>query len=111
MVQNGQNFKFNHVMFESPLFVKIKSQDREDFTQQLIIKIALHAQSTSSQQQILCFELTEDSNPFFYYYLNCSESDFHVVKQEQQFLFDFQKFPGYIIQHLESCMASYTQAE
>ena len=58
---------------------------------------------------MLSIELTDDINSYFLYYLNCSETDFVVLKQEQQFLFDFQKFPNYIIQHLESCVASYTQ--
>lgn len=42
------------------------------------------------------------------YTLDCSESDFHVLRNEQHFLFDFQMFPSYIINHLESCQASLT---
>jgi hypothetical protein len=50
-------------------------------------------------------------NPYFLYTLDCSETDFHVLRSEQHFLFDFQMFPSYIIQHLESCMSSSTQQQ
>jgi hypothetical protein len=87
--------------------VRVKCPDREEFTQLLNVKLVLHAsQSSSSQQQVLTIELTDpDNNPYFLYSLDCSESDFHVLRSEQQFLFDFQMFPSYILQHLEQCLA------
>ena len=41
------------------------------------------------------------------YTLDCAESDFHVLRAEQQFLFDFQMFPAYIMQHIESCLSEH----
>ena len=69
--------------------------------------MVIHAPSSNSHQQILTIELTDEQNPYFLYSLDCSETDFHVLKSEQSFLFDFQMFPSYIIQHLENCLASF----
>ena len=79
--------------------------DREDYNHNLNIKMILHAQQAS--KQVLTIELTDpEQNTFFLYSLDCSETDFHVLKSEQNLHFDFQVFPSYIIQHLESCTAS-----
>lgn len=69
--------------------VKLRSPDREDFTQQLGIKIVIHAQSSNSQQQVLTIELTDEQNPYFLYTLECSETDYHLLKSEQQLIVDF----------------------
>lgn len=112
MTQKGngfdRGFKFNQVLCDKLMPVRVKCPDREEFTQLLSVKLVLHAQqSSNSQQQVLTLELTDpDQNAYFLYTLDCSESDFHVLRSEQQFLFDFQMFPSYIMQHLESCMAS-----
>jgi Centriolar protein SAS N-terminal len=44
-----------------------------------------------------------DHNPYFLYTLDCEESDFHALRQQQHFLFDFQLFPSFITQHLDNC--------
>ena len=68
--------------------VRVKSADRDDFTQQLSIKLTLFAQQAS--KQVLTIELTDpDQNTYFLYTLDCSESDFLVLRSEQHFLFDF----------------------
>ena len=97
----------NRVLSEHAMPVRVKCQDREEFTQVLNVKLITHtAQSNSSSQKVLTIELTDpENNPFFLYTLDCSESDFHVLRAEQQFLFDFQMFPSYIMQHIDSCLS------
>jgi spindle assembly abnormal protein 6 len=101
---SSSGFKFNNVLFDHHVHVRVKCHDREDFTQGLNVKLNLHAQqvSTTSQQHVLTFELTDPlSNPYFLYTVDISESDFHLLRQQQNFRFDFQSFPAYIIKHLE----------
>jgi len=47
--------------------VRLRAQNREDFTQYLNIKIALHAASNTTQQQTLVIDLTDDEDPLFLY--------------------------------------------
>ncbi len=44
------------------------------------VKMVLHAQASGSQQQLLTLELTDEANAYFLYTLDCSESDFHMIK-------------------------------
>ena len=60
----------------------MRGNNRDDFTQQLGIRISLHAQTSNSAQQTLTMDLTDDSDPLFLYQLSCSEQDFHVLKSE-----------------------------
>jgi len=45
----GTAFQFNKTLFESPIFIRVRSQDREDFVKQLVIKLVIHASNTNSQ--------------------------------------------------------------
>ena len=72
--------------------VKIFSSNREEFMAQLQIKIALHQQSSSSSQQVLSIELSDEQNPIFVYSYQCSEGEFHLLKQEEKLALDFQQF-------------------
>jgi len=45
-------------------------------------------------------------DPFFYYSLEVSESDFHILKKEQSLLVDFAAFPAKFIELLEQCIGS-----
>ena len=62
----------------------MKCQDREDYVTLLNIKMIIHApNSSSSQSQILTVELTDEEDPFFIYTMDCSEQDYHILKNEQ----------------------------
>ena len=79
----NKGFKFNQTIYENPVVIRVKSQDREEYDQQFLVKLALHAQSTTSQQQLLSLEVTDEVNPYFLYTLECLETDFHLIKQGQ----------------------------
>ena len=83
----------------------MRTQGRDEFDQALSVKMVLHAQSSGTQQQLLAFELTDEANPHFLFTMDCSESDFHLIKTQQQFHFDFQTFPHYIAEQLEKAKA------
>ena len=67
----------------------------------LTIKLVIHA--PSSQSQMLTLELTDEEDPFFIYSLDISEQDYHVLKQEQQIMVDFQQFPNQFVELLNFC--------
>lgn len=46
--KNQSQFQFNKTLHESQIAVRLRAQNRDDFTQFLKIKIALHAASNSS---------------------------------------------------------------
>lgn len=73
----------------------------------LNVKLSTHAQS--SNQHVLTLELTDEVNPFFYYSFHCTEADFHYLKNEQNFIFDFQMFPNVIKDHIKYCLATLNQ--
>lgn len=43
---------------------------------------------------MLTLELTDEEDPFFIYTLDISEQDYHILKNEQQIMVDFQQFPN-----------------
>ena len=90
MHQKGQSqFQFNKTLHESQVAVRLRAQNREEFTQYLNIKIALHAASNASQQQTLVIDMTDSDDPLFLYQMCCTESDFTQLKTEQQLHVDF----------------------
>jgi hypothetical protein len=78
-------------LYESEIQVRIRSQDREDFVAALNFKMIIHApNSQNSSTQILTVELTDEQDPYFLYLMDCSEQDYHILKNEQQIMVDFQ---------------------
>lgn len=73
--------KLTSVLFESPLTIRIRCADREDYLTQLRVKMTL--QPTSQSSQMLQVELTDPEDPFFIYTMDCTEQDYHVLKNEQ----------------------------
>lgn len=61
--------------------MRIRTLDRDDFVQLLHIKIIIHA-SSSNNNQMLVVELTDSEDPFFFYKMDCSEQDYHILKNE-----------------------------
>ena len=49
-------------------------------------------------------QLTDPSDPFFYYSLEVSETEFHVLKKEQSLLVDFSTFPANLVDLLDHCL-------
>lgn len=70
----SNKFEFNRTIYESSIFVKVRAQDREDYTSPLTIKMVIHApNSQNSQTQMLTVEVTDEEDPYFIYTMDCSE--------------------------------------
>ena len=70
--------------------VKVETFNREDFHAQLSVKISVHQHTASTAQQVLSVEITDETNPYFVYNYQCSESEFHLLKEEERLTLDFQ---------------------
>ena len=95
----------NIVMYEDRIWTRIKSPDREDWRSLLNIKVETKA-AGSHKEPMLVIEITDEKDPFFLYTMECGESDYLTIKNEQNLIMDYQQFPGMIIELLErSCSA------
>ncbi|KAJ3277145.1 Spindle assembly abnormal protein 6 [Terramyces sp. JEL0728] len=81
------------VLFNKPIQLNIKNQTENK--KPVNIKISQ-----------LNFQLTDDNDPFFFFYLDIIEQDFHLIKQDQGLLIDFVEFPSKLIELLEACISS-----
>lgn len=91
----------NNNIHEVSLPVKIKAQGKEDWIKELTITITI-TNVTSSRQEIN-LTLTDEKDPLFHYSLIIGEQEFHVLKQEQSLLIDFQQFVSKFLEMIELC--------
>lgn len=82
--------------------VKIRSLDREEKFSLLHISVSMN-NVTGTHHQVLVIEVTDETDPFFLYALECGETEFHAIKQEQAILVDFLTFPHKLIELLQMC--------
>jgi len=61
---------------------------------------------TTILKKVLNIQITDPEDPFFLYTLEIGEDDFHVLKNEQNLLVDFQQFPISFTQLLDECIDS-----
>ena len=55
---------------------------------------------------MLTVELTDPEDPYFVYQMDCSEQDYHILKNEQQIMVDFQQFPNQFVELLNFCQSA-----
>lgn len=88
--------------------VLIRSSDREEKNSLLNIQISMN-QITGTHHQTLNIEITDETDPFFLYALECGEQGFHALKQEQSILVDFLTFPHKLLELLRMCSKNYEE--
>ncbi|KAJ3325908.1 hypothetical protein HDV06_002293 [Boothiomyces sp. JEL0866] len=88
------------VLFNKAIQLNIKNQTEN--------KKPINIKISQIQKEVkkLNFQLTDETDPFFFFYLDIIEQDFHLIKQEQGLLIDFVEFPVKFIELLEACIAS-----
>jgi spindle assembly abnormal protein 6 len=80
--------------------VAIRSTTQAEKRSILRLTISMMVSSSGSK---LAIELTDENDPQVYYIFECGEAEFHALKNEQQIIVDFQKFPSSILDLLELC--------
>jgi len=93
---------FTRPLFEGNVPVNIREVERESRQAILHIKISIYTVGPQRHQS-LRIELTDESDPFFLYAMDCGETEFHILKTEQNLLVDFQTFPDKFIELLNLC--------
>lgn len=110
VVMNSEAYHNQKDVYENQIGVLIKSTDRQDYQNNLTIKLSM-LNPSPSHTQILHIELTDESNHLFLYTLDISETDFLHLKNEQSILVDFQAFPSKLIEMFDLCLASANSSE
>ena len=49
--------------------------------------------------------MTDEQDPYFYYYMDVGEQDFHQFKRDQHILVEFSVFPVKIIELIQLCLS------
>lgn len=95
-------------IFAENVPVRVRPAGRDQFTADLAIRVR---PDNVAHPRSLLFEITDDSDLFFYHSLVLGEGDFHTLKSEQRLLVDFQSFPAQVVELLRRCKdAGETQA-
>ena len=83
-------------MVEVPAIIRSSTREERHAVLQLSIGMSIANSHTK-----LSIEVTDETDPFFYYQLECDETEFHRLKQEQSIIVDFQQFPGKFVELLD----------
>ena len=56
-------------------------------------------------QDVLRIECTNELDPYFLYFMEIAEDDFHALKSDQSLRVNFLQFPGKFVELLRRCCA------
>ncbi len=60
--------------------LRIREAGREERTSPVLVDVKIEADThAASRQQLMCFQLTDESDPFFLYSLRITEEEFQVI--------------------------------
>ena len=87
--------------------MRIREEGREERSAPVLVTVSIETDAeSSSPRSLMCFQLTDETDPFFLYTLRISEDEFQAFKQEQSILVDFAKFPPRFLELLRYCQPS-----
>eukprot|EP00026_Physarum_polycephalum_P005206 Phypoly_transcript_05236.p1 GENE.Phypoly_transcript_05236~~Phypoly_transcript_05236.p1 ORF type:complete len:626 (+),score=156.93 Phypoly_transcript_05236:97-1974(+) len=92
------------LLFEEGVPLVIHNAEREDVHTTVTVKIHLATRSPT-HRKVLHAQLTDDSDPFFFFSLDVTEEDFQSLKNEQGLKPDFANFPAKVIELLQLCIS------
>ena len=84
---------------EIEIYITIKKSESNSSKELLKINIDQYI----DKQSYLVIQITNPNDPLFLFTLELSEIDYQQIKEEQNLLVDFQKFPEYIFELLSKC--------
>ena len=87
------------VVFSGLVASRVTYDDREPATTSLRVAIERRAVAERAAP-VLDVRVTDESDPLFFYSMELTEEDFHVLKAQQGLLVDFATFPSKIVQLL-----------
>jgi spindle assembly abnormal protein 6 len=89
------------VFFEGAVAVRLQQYDREERVADLTVHV-LQGASGAGRTASLRFQLSDEADPFFYYWMEIDEESFQTLKSEQCIMVDFSTFPSKVVEMLES---------
>jgi hypothetical protein len=93
------------VFFEGAVPVRLQQYDREERMADLTVHV-LQAASGAGRAASLRFQLSDEADPFFYYWMEIDEESFQALKSEQCIMVDFSTFPSKVVEMLEASKSS-----
>jgi hypothetical protein len=93
------------VFFEGAVPVRLQQYDREERVADLTVHV-LQAASGAGRTASLRFQLSDEADPFFYYWMEIDEESFQALKSEQCIMVDFSTFPSKVVEMLEASKSS-----
>jgi hypothetical protein len=64
--------------------MRVREAAREERTSPVLVNVTIEADShAASRQQLMCFQMTDESDPFFLYSLRITEEEFQVESQHR----------------------------
>jgi spindle assembly abnormal protein 6 len=54
-------------------------------------------------ERLYRFEITEETDPYFLYFLEVGESEYHLLKSDQKLMVEFAAFPDFFLDLLHKC--------
>ena len=97
----------NDPLFEKFVPVRVFENQRDERVQHLVVRVLKGTKVTASHREnLLHIEVTDEDEPFFLYTLDVSEEEFHLLKQDQNLVVEFQNFAPMFIELLEHCVKS-----
>jgi spindle assembly abnormal protein 6 len=93
------------VFFEGAVPVRLQQFDREERVAELTVHV-LQAASGAGRTASLRFQLSDEADPFFYYWMEIDEESFQSLKSEQCIMVDFSTFPSKVVEMLEASKSS-----
>lgn len=97
MVESGE------VLWEGPVEVRVKNQDREWDTEGLVAHVTTRTPSRAGAGREVVLRLTSARDPFFLYSVRMCEDDYGRFKEENGLCDDFNGFPRMLVSLLQAC--------
>ena len=95
----------NEPLFEKFVPVRVFENQRDERVQHLVVRVLKGTKITATHREnLLHVEVTDEDEPFFLYTLDVSEEEFHLLKQDQNLVVEFQSFAPMFIELLEHCV-------
>ncbi len=93
------------VFFEGAVPVRLQQYDREERVADLTVHV-LQSSPGTGRTASLRFQLSDEADPFFYYWMEIDEESFQSLKCEQCIMVDFSTFPSKVVEMLEASKSS-----
>ncbi|KAI9137633.1 hypothetical protein BKA69DRAFT_1169697 [Paraphysoderma sedebokerense] len=104
-LQSHSTGKGNSLLYSLsfPVLIRSSANDASDINTEILHLNVYLSNQVASTPKILQFQLTSPTSPGFLYHLCLSDSEYTVLKEQQNLLVDFNKFPEILSELIKNC--------